>query len=408
MRVIIILLFLLCSGNLFCQSYFLQDGKLAFDSLSTNLILIGAERIDESNALSREILSKFLFGGHISDSQKTQVRNRLEGQNYYGGKTTPGLTYTYFQPNKDFGVSVSYRYRNLSSVQFTDDLYTIIFYGNNEFRESPAVLGKSSLRLFNYQSLSIGLVDKKSGSNINLGVYDNRAYSETDISETTLNTAFNTSEPYPFAEEVSLQAGSYSSRQSTGQNLFNSGIGIGLSGEYSFELDGSQFILGVQDLGAMYIKNLQISDTSGVFEFGGFDWNIGEESPLNDVFSSLEDSLSPSVREADQWVMLPTLFSISYISPMFGNFYLRADGNYRIEMGFNPELGVAINYRFNDDNTLWVRPVVGGFCDFSVGIGAQLSVFEKTLMQFGSNHLFGIVSGEGRSTSLFIQLIQRI
>jgi len=408
MRILIILLFLLCGGNLIGQSYFLQDGELAFDSLSTNLIRIGAERIDESNALSREMLSKFLFGGHISDSEKTQVRNRLEGQNYYGGKTTPDLTYTNFQPNKDFGVSVSYRYRNLSSFQFTDDLYTMIFYGNNEFRESPAVLGKSSLKVFNYQSLSIGLVNKKSGSNISLGLYDNRVYSEIGISETTLNTVFNSSQPYPFAEEISLQAGSYSSRQSTGQSLFSSGIGIGLSGEYSFELDGSQFILEVQDLGAMYIKNLQISDTSGVFEYGGFDWDIGEESPLNNVFSTLEDSLSPSIREADEWIMLPALFSLSYISPMFGNFYLRADGNYRVEMGFNPELGVAINYRVNNDNTFWVRPVVGGFSDFSVGVGAQLNVFEKTLMQFGSNHLFGIVSGGGRSTSLFIQLIQRI
>ena len=408
MRLVLIISIFLLTNQLHSQSYFLQDGSLAYDSSTTSLINMGGQRVDQSNAISRDMIGNLAFGGHISDGEKDLVRDRLNGQNYYGGDLSTSLTYTLFRHQKDHGWSLSYQYKNLNSLAFSDDLFTVFFYGNNEFLENPAILGENSLKIHSYQSLSLGWVNRKSGSNIRLGIYDNRSFSEIDITEAKLTTELNSSGEHNFAEEITLQAGSYSSRQATGQMLFSSGVGFGFSGEYAFQIDGSKFILGVEDLGAMYVNNLEESDTSGVFEYRGFNWEIGSGSPLNDVFNSLEDSLSPSVREASSWVLLPALFNVSYISPDFGRFYVRADANYRIKIGFRPELGIALNYRFNKDNSFWVRPNVGGFSDFSVGLGTQVNVFEKTLMRVGSNHLFGLVSGQGRASSIFIQIIQRI
>lgn len=408
MRLGLILILFFLADAAWSQSFFLQDGSLSYDSSSTSVINIEIQRIDQSNAISREMIGKFFFGGHISDSEKGNVRDRLDGENYYGGELSPSINYTFFQPGKSSGWSVSYHYRNLNTLAFADDLYTLFFYGNNEFLEEPAFLNENSLRIFNYQSLSFGWVDKKTGSNFRVGVYDNRSFSEIDINQTTLTTGINNSGPYPFADEILLQAGTYSSRQSSSGGIFSSGIGFGLSGEYTFQIDQSRFILGVDDFGAMHLNNMEERDTSGVFEYRGFEWEVGEGSPLNDVFSTLEDSLSPNGRVLNTWVFLPALLKASYISPDFGKFYLRADGSYRLNMGFRPELGLAITYRLENDNAVWVRPVVGGFNDFSVGLGAQFAVFNNTLVRAGSNHLFGVVDGEGTATSLFLQIVQKL
>jgi hypothetical protein len=408
MRKVLLFLFLLFTGNLLSQSYFLQDGSLVYDSLTSGLVQLGGLRIDQSNALNRELLSKIAFGGHITDEAKNNIQNNLDRQNYYGGETSATISYTWFHPVKNHGWSISYDYRSLNSLEFTDDFYTLVLYGNNQFRDVPARLGASSLKTFNYQSLSLGWIDKKTGSNLQFGIYDNRSFSDLELSETTLQTTYNSSGDFSFAEELHLQAGSYSSSLSNGSSLFSSGIGFGFSGEYIFKIDKSQFILGFEDLGLMYFNGLEESDTSGVFEYSGFNWNIGDESPLNDVFNTLEDSLSPAVNEVDKWIMLPIFFKISYISPNFGNFYLRADGAYRIQMNFRPELGIALNYRLNESNAVWIRPAFGGFSDFSIGVGTQLNLFENTLIQVGSNHLFGILSKEGRASSLYLSLVHRL
>jgi len=408
MRYLLLILFFLFAGRLLSQSYFLQDGSLAYDSLTSGLINLGAMRVDQSNSITRELLSKIAFGGHISDDAKTNVQGNLDRQNFYGGETSATLSYTWFETRKNHGWSISYDYKNLNSLEFTNDFYTLILFGNSEFRDVPARLGASRLKIFNYQSLSLGWIDKKTGSNIQFGIYDNRSFSELDLSESTLSTVYNSDGDFSFAEEINLRAGSYSSSFSSGSSLFSSGIGFGFSGEYSFKIDQSQFIIGVEDLGTMYMNNLEKSDTSGVFEFSGFNWNIGDESPLNDVFNSLEDSLSPSVKEVDKWIMLPALFKLTYISPNFGSFYLRADGAYRIQMNLKPELGIAFNYRLRDNSAVWIRPAFGGFSDFSLGAGTQLNLFENTLIQVGANHLFGILSREGRASSLYLNLVHRL
>ena len=408
MRVFLTILVVFCYQFVQGQSYFLQDGVTNFDSTNSILIQLGAQRVDQSNAISREMLDKFFFGGSISEESKRQVRDRLKGQNFYGGELTPDISFTLFKPDGKFGWNLSYSYRNLNSLEFTDDLFTVIFYGNSEFAESPANLGKSTLNIFNYQSLSFGMIDRQTGTNFKIGIYDNRNYSNVEIQNTTLSTDFIQSGDYNIAEEISLQAGNYTSRLATGQNLFDSGIGFGLSGEYFFSIDKSRFILGVEDFGLMYLKNLQKSDTSGVFEYSGFDWNIGDGAPLNDVFNTFEDSLKPSISQVDEWVMLPAKFKVSYISPRFGNFYFRADASHRIQMGYKPELAIAVNYTTNGKNSFWLRPTIGGYSDFSMGMGAQLGIFENTILTIGSNHLFGIISANGRATSLFVNLIKRI
>lgn len=408
MRLFLILIFFLFVDVVWSQGYFLQDGSLSFDSSSTSVINIEGQRIDQSNAISREMIGKFFFGGHISENEKGNVRDRLDGENHYGGELSTSFNYTFFQPEKSHGWSVSYQYKNLNTLAFADDLYTLFFYGNNEFLEEPAFLNENRLKIFNYQSLSFGWVDKSTGSNFRVGLYDNRSFSEIDINQATLTTGIDNSGPYPFADEILLQTGTYSSRQSSSGGLFSSGIGFGLSGAYTFQIDKSQFILGVEDLGAMFMKDLEESDTSGVFEYRGFDWEVGEGSPLNDVFGTLEDSLSPAKKIVDTWILLPARLRISYISPDFDKFYLRADGTYRLNMGLRPELGLALNYKFKDDNAVWVRPVLGGFNDFSIGLGAQLSAFNNTLIRAGSNHLFGLVDGEGTATSLFLQIVQKL
>ena len=244
----------LLSSTLIGQSVFLQNADLAYDSMSSYLINIDAYRIDESNALNRDMLQTFLFGGYITDKTKDEVRNNLDQINNYGGTLSGNVSLTKFSSNQKFGFSFGYGYRSIGSFQFSQDLYTLIFYGNQGFEERPANLRSRRLKQFNYQRFSLGMVHNDSGFSFGLGIYDSRSYSDIKIDETTVQTNFIQSDGLLIPDEINITAGEYRSEESRAGNLFESGIGIGLSGEYRYEIKEHTLVGRIEDLGAMYLN----------------------------------------------------------------------------------------------------------------------------------------------------------
>ncbi len=200
-------IYILLAFSAFCntaigQIELLKDGSLPYDTSTTALVEISGDRTDNSNALNRNLLGKLVFGGYIDLADKESVSERLDGRNNYRGMMSPALNFTLFPDSSRFGYLFSYRYTNLSDIRFLDDFFTLAFYGNTGFGDQPANLSGSGYLQQTYQSLSFGLVEKKSGSYLSIGLYDGIDFRNYNFGQTYLLTEYGSTGGDNYAENI--------------------------------------------------------------------------------------------------------------------------------------------------------------------------------------------------------------
>src|SRR5690554_1919302 len=182
----------------------LRNGDLPYDSATTYLIEVAADRYDVRNSLNRSFIQKLFFGGYIDNDLKQSVADRFNGSNYYRGSMSPSANFTLFPDFAKYGYTFSYRYTNYIDLEFTDDLFDLIFYGNSGTAGRRAILSKSNITYQTYHSFSFGLVGKKSGSFLNLGIYDGIDYRNYKFGSTVFQTEYEKFGENEFAEHIQL------------------------------------------------------------------------------------------------------------------------------------------------------------------------------------------------------------
>lgn len=404
-----VLFALLMAVSSMAQVDLLQDGSLPYDTTTSIFANIDLYRVDNSNSISREFGEKFAFGGYLNRGLKDRLFNQLEEVNHYGASTHLSANVIYFPQGKNYGLGVGYEFTSFQSLQFTDDLFELVFYGNQGFDNRLANLSSSRFLNYSTHKFSFTAVEKSSGSFVSLGLYGGLRHSSAHIWEGYLTTAYTNTDEQSFASEVDL-AGYYNSENFSPEGLFGNNIGAGISAGFNFNLGKHQFSVLGADIGFLYQSGAEIRDTSGTFTFSGVNWDYGSDSNVGNAFQSLEDSISPAVRVSQGKLrVLPARFKLRYFTPINTRLSIAATGRYVFDLEFNPELTVALNYHLkNSNNVLWIDGSVGGFNIYSVGFGAQLGFGKASILTIGTRHAAALFYRESTALSAHLTYALRI
>ena len=387
----------------------MHNGALPFDSSTTYLIEVAADRYDVSNSLNRSFIQKLVFGGHIDNDLKQSVSNRFDGQNYSRGSMSPSASFTLFPDSGKYGFTFSYRYTNYVDLAFADDLFNLVFYGNSKLEGRRAILSKSDLTYQNYHSLSFGLVDKLSGSFLSLGIYDGFDYRSYKLGSTVFVTDYENFGNNEFAQNIELSTrDSKFLESSQSYKPFGNGVGIGLSGAYIFNAAGHTFRVSAQDVGVMYWRNLSSRDTTGYFEFKGFAFTPGNEGGLNSIVESLRDSIMPSSKNTNDWIMLPGYVRIDYYAAAKTRFFASAKALHYYGRDNYTEFSADLNMKYGKKNILWLTGGVGGYSTYIFGLGTEFSIFKDGVFKLGTRQVLGIFDSHIPASHIYIQYTHRL
>lgn len=404
-----ILLFVFCIQIGYSQISQFKDGTLPFDSTTTYLIEVGGDRSDISNALNRSFLQKIAFGGYIDSNLKESIVGNLERDNYYRGSMNPAFNITVFPESKEYGYLFSYRYTNIMDVGFSRDLFKLIFYGNSTFEDQTAFLSKSSLKNEVFQSLSFGLVNKKSGSFLSVGIYDGIDFRDFKLGETALATDYESSNGEEFAQKVYLGTKNTEFTESSkSYKPFGNGVGIGISGAYNFGVNGHDFRVAISDVGAMYWRDLSFRDTTGQYEFDGFEWSPDDSGRIDNVVESLVDSLIPHSRNINKWYILPGYVAVNYYAPAKKRIFMSARGIHYYGKDYYSELSADLNMKYGKKNFLWLTAGFGDYSTYIFGFGTEFSFYQSGIFRIGTRQVLGIIDQEMPSSNIYFQYSHRL
>ncbi len=189
---------------------------------------------------------------------------------------------------------------------------------------------------------------------------------------------------------------------------FGNGVGLGLSGAYNFETSNQKFSVSITDLGAIYWTDLASRDTSGEFNFSGFEFNLRDGSVVDNVVESLVDSIIPTSEIINKWVLLPGYIRINYVSGTNKRFFASARAVHYYGSDQYTELSADINMKYGKSNFLWLTAGVGGYGKYLIGMGTEFSILKNGVFKIGSRQVLGIFDGSFPTSNIYFQYVQRL
>ena len=159
-----VLMLLLCGfvNEMSAQSpsMFLLQGDSTFAKHGSFIELHG-NGYYRSNALNNEYVNRMVIGGYIGPDTKANISDKLSGLNRMGSEASFGMSYwnmsdsLFSRPHLGIKLLVDVKYD--ASLSFTDDLYKVVFEGNEQFRGQEIDFGGTAAEYYAYQKLGFGI-----------------------------------------------------------------------------------------------------------------------------------------------------------------------------------------------------------------------------------------------------------
>ncbi len=389
------------------QTYFNRIGESLSDSTTNHLFELYGTRSDQSNSLTTKFVRKSLYGGYIDANLKDEVSSNLSSENAYFGNAVGGLRWTLFQQGKRLGWSFGYEVNGIAKTAFSQDLFTAALYGNAQFGAETANFENSGQSWMTFSKFTLGVVFQQSNNtSIELGIYSPHTYGNYDLGNMAMRTKYDTVSNVVFPTAIEISTANFESTEDNGDNgLFESGVGIGLSLEHQLEFNYGKLKVQAADIGVIYWQNLEQRDTAGTFDFSGFYWEYGENQDSRSIFEALRDSLSPDVKSADEWIVLPTRLSLEFTAPIgqSDKFYYSVGGYYQHGFELNPEFRGSFYTRYAKSNLAWVNFSFWGYYGATFGFGTEVVAFEKSRLLVTADYAPGLWDDSHRAMGVFFK-----
>jgi len=249
----------------------------------------------ESSSLDKSFLNTMLYGGHITDSIKTNWINTGGNNNILYSEISNGLSYTLERNNNTF--RFSFADRNILSASFSDDLLRLGFEGNFHHQDKTLDFGGTSIRADRFQqyTFTYGTNIKKVKVSTSLSYLAGNHHLSYIIEKGSLYTA-----PFGTSLDIAYDMSAFATDTASLNPFENNGNGLslGLSTEFQFKEHTIQ--LSFSDLGfIMWNSNSIILANDSNFNFSGievenillFNDSILEENNIdNDVLRTNNES----------------------------------------------------------------------------------------------------------------------
>lgn len=351
-----------------------------------------------SNGMSNSLANKFIWGGYINPKIKKQSSQHLNKQNNLGINLNYNLC-AFYKGNEKFDYLIGIKNQEIINSTYSQDLFNLIFYGNQSYKNKSADLGNCNFNSIKFQEIKFGAMMHKVDSIGKIGVsvsfikgeqlfYINtnklsNLFTSGDGSEIIFNSNFNMA---------------VSDATNTNLISFN---GIGASADVFFETLyksklGKKSILTVSanNIGFIHWNNKSIQYSSdSILHFKGYkvnNLNDLKDSTLNRLNKdSLLRNLSNERYQGFNMNIPTNLILINKI--YFGKelFALSTGFRYIFNANYKPYLFIEPEYKLKNI-TFSIHTGYGGYSRFNVGASIIWNT-KNWFLKLGSNSLQGFI-----------------
>lgn len=360
------------------------------------------------SSVQREITSKFISGGQITEEMKDNSFDKHKAINRFGAVFGGELEYINYNKKilkkKDWGFVVKAGYHGFAGLLYSKDLYGLVMYGNERYLGETIDFSGSDLTYMSYQKVGFGLIDNKTKSSVSFNVY-NISDSYSGDFRTMKITQDET------GDEITLEMDADVMLKN---NLkFNQGIGFGLDLDFkvpiSWGKERQAFIrFQAQNVGVAYLYEPQryySIDTTIVFTGLKFSDLIGDDALLGDSTFSILDTLGVTSSTRNKTLMIPGFLQIGKIVDE------HYDGKFQSFFGirlyptliYSPYVFAGVDYHPIDWLRVGLSASYGGFGKFRGGLYTDFR-FGKTSIGISSENIVGFFTQKSSGQSLFLRL----
>jgi hypothetical protein len=360
-----------------------------------------------TSGLEKELYTKFVFGGEITDAIKWRSMDKQRGINRIGLDVSAEVEYRNYAVkgiNKNkWGFLVKGGYYNFAAALYGRDLFGLTFFGNEQYAGENTNFSGTQFSATSFQKIGFGLIDKKSKSNIALNMYSVSNHFAGKLSDGQLFQSSN-------GDSLFLTLDGYL-EHTTGSQRSN-GFGFGVDFDFRFPVSlNSESVSFVQiqakNLGFFSVNNpLQTYAIDTTIAFDGFRFDA-----LFDGVTNLEngadvlDSIGVVTGKSKGYRFLPGFLQAGKIIDEHSTKKIQGFFGVRmyLAVAYSPMLFAGIQYKPAQKFAVGGTVRYGGFSNTNIGMYVQY-VGKKVSLGVASENAFGFITKRASGQSLVTRL----
>jgi hypothetical protein len=357
--------------------------------LHSNEVVFSGVADYQSTSVGKDITKSFFYGGFIDDEMKGASSGRQQLVNRFGIDINTEIEYRNHKralfKDSTIGYLFKYGFYNFSGIQYTEDVFDLLFFGNSSFIGDTAFLSGSQFSSYTFQKIGFGWFDKYSKSSLTvnaIGVHN------------SLSGVINKGELYQSASIDSVDFSLDAVYKSSNSQTF-CGFGIALDLDYRFNMpkSDSEFIyfqLMAKNLGLVFMPDVIQNRIQGELAYDNY--SINDLLNSQTIFQNTDEtfgSFSDTVETKGNWRVLPAMLQFTKLvnrnsSQKIQGFY---GARAYLSSSFMPMFFVGLDvhpikrYRFG------LQASYGGFSNLRWGMYSDLK-FDKFSFGIASENLF--------------------
>lgn len=360
-----------------------------------------------ASSVQREVTSKFISGGLITEEMKDNSFNKHRAINRMGAVYGSELEYINYNKKifkkKDWGFVVKAGYHGFAGILYSKDLYGLVMYGNERYIGETMDFSGTDLTYMNYQKVGFGLIDNKTKSSVSLNVYNVSDHFSGDF-RTMKITQDESGDQITMEMDADIMLKN---------NLkFNQGIGLGLDLDFKVPIawgkEREAYIrFQAQNIGFAYMYEPQkyySIDTTIVFSGLKFDDLIGDNALLSDSTFNVLDTVGVRVSEKNKTLMIPGFLQIGKIVDEHYEGKLQSFFGVRLypSLIYSPYVFAGLDYHPAQWIRMGISASYGGFGKFRGGLYTDFR-FGKSSIGLSSENIVGFFTQKSSGQSLFLR-----
>ena len=316
MRNLISLFLLICCANVFGQNMLplVQDTTGKYKGS----IALTSNGDYASNAIGKNIVQSFFYGGFIDQDMKNSSIERLQNINQFGldmnaelsFRSKGDLTKKESSPFYNHGYIVQAGYHQFSSLVFSRDAFRYAFEGNSLFLGDTADFSGTRFNSMGYSKIGFGIFNRSTNNAITLNVISLNQFASGNMQKANIyqdvqNDTINM-----------LYTGDFAFSKTAG---FSKGFGLSFDIDYRIQTNENDhamtFQLLAKNIGFILPTNVTRYSADSSFQYTGFNLNqLVQQNILSTM--NLADTLGIEKGTEKRALLLPGFIQFSKLVDM--------------------------------------------------------------------------------------------
>ena len=356
-----------------------------------------------STQLPMSFMKTLYMGGTITSDMKENASSKLEALNRAGGEAIGQFSYYQLKPVicKKFGYYITGISQNSAGIEYSEDLFRSVFYGNQTYLDDTINLRQTGMHNRLYNSIQLGLIHQQ----LKFGI------SYVSIQK-EMNGLIQNGGIYTSANATQMNAsldGQLITTNGPPGYFQQSAWGIAFNFEFINKINtldsntNARIIAGLNGVGLQFLghnTSTYIIDTS--YQFQGIHIQSISDFSQSILPGDLADSLSPEQINKSRIGPLPFELYIHKTGGKLNSKIHSAYGiRYRSLSNYSTLLYIGAEYHINKSFTAGSILSYGGYTKFQLGTHLRIKK-DKFILGINSNNIIGWFSnnGNGRGINL--------